>query len=437
MKRLRLSEAEYRLRGEAKNYEAEVLKRLNNIDHDHIIRLLGTFSYGGHFHMIFPWADGNLQDLWKSCRPDSDHARATGALAHWLCKQIVGLTNALTNVHDMQRAERNAQNRLTSFDSRTHGRHGDIKPENILWFRNRDPAVQGSLGVLKLADFGLADFHSKFSHSGANAKGVTDTYQAPEIEIIKVVSQKYDMWSLGCVVMEFIVWYIDGWEGVDSFSQRRESESASSIGTDLFYNVSRKERRSWNILRLFRKVAEPQKDWRAEIKPSVAGIQRFLTEEPRTSIVCSDFAMDMLYLIQDDLLRMDPHKRATCDYLVQKLSIISNSCLEDPKYCTELRRPVRKKATHRSELSSSGSLPEPNKRRDGSRLVFGRNTVGLVATDTPGIYVQSSDDENRLLTGDMIPNSSVEENQHPQRLGLQPALKALYSCLCFKDTPDA
>jgi serine/threonine protein kinase len=431
VKRLRRSEKDYEKGGELSNNEADVLKRLNDLEHPHIIRLLATFSYKGHFHMIFPWANGNLQDFWKK-NPIDAPARAPGHLADWLCQQVLGLTHALTNVHDTQRSGHNAEILSTHSDTRTHGRHGDIKPENILWFDDTGQKADGrSLGVLKLADFGLADFHSKFSKSGANAKGVTGTYQAPEIDVVGVVSQKYDMWSLGCVLMEFIVWYVAGWEGVDNFSKRRSEETASGIRMDNFYDVRSVERASWDRFNPFRKGAGTKNCRRATVKPSVAGIQRFLLEDQRTSKGCSDFLLDLLDMIQDDLLRMDPDHRAGCDTIVQKIKVISENCVVDSQYFTQRRRPIRKRPTHRSELSSSETTYYSHRRMERSSIET--DTEGAVESIRQILTEDDNVDENARLMGNYSTSSPAEYRRQPLQMFFEYILRTLRGCLGFED----
>ena len=120
-----------------------------------------------------------------------------------------------------------------------HGRHGDLKPENILWFKDyQDNDSSGSMGVLKISDFGLTRFHGTMSVSNSNVEnvGFTGTYRAPEYDIYKKVSQSYDIWTLGCVILEFATWYLLGWEAVDRFSQSRSTEHVAEVKEDVFFN---------------------------------------------------------------------------------------------------------------------------------------------------------------------------------------------------------
>jgi serine/threonine protein kinase len=70
----------------------------------------------------------------------------------------------------------------------------------------------------------------------ADGVPVSPTYRAPEYDVAKMVSQSYDIWTLGCVVLEFITWYLLGWEEVSRFSQKRVDEDNSEIKEDVFFN---------------------------------------------------------------------------------------------------------------------------------------------------------------------------------------------------------
>lgn len=102
------------------------------------------------------------------------------------------------------------------------GRHGDIKPANILWFLD-DPGGKDGKGVLKIADFSIAEFTTQ---NAVSRKHVANSrfYHPPETGFSDpVISPSYDMWSLGCVYLEFIAWYFGGWIAVEDFLDKRSS----------------------------------------------------------------------------------------------------------------------------------------------------------------------------------------------------------------------
>jgi serine/threonine protein kinase len=153
--------------------------------------------------LIFPWASGgNLGNYWenyesKSREPDS---------LQWLVLQLVGISSALKLLH--------ADN----------CRHGDLKPENILWFKDNN-----DMGTLQIADLGLARFHEKEANTGLRlGNGIhtstpsgTSRYEPPEMDRDRATegarSRQYDIWSMGCIVLELLIWLSYGYQAVVTF----------------------------------------------------------------------------------------------------------------------------------------------------------------------------------------------------------------------------
>jgi serine/threonine protein kinase len=153
--------------------------------------------------------------------------------------QMLGLAKALQMIHDCPIDKDNVQDLSLDERGKPYGRHGDLKPENILWYKSEGSVLSnGPIGTLKIADFGFADFHSEHSRSRVRRSaigGITDTYKAPEYDVSQMVSPQYDIWSLGCILLQFVVWYIRGWKGVDDFSKRRTEDSrGATIASDIF-----------------------------------------------------------------------------------------------------------------------------------------------------------------------------------------------------------
>lgn len=235
MKELIFPDGPSKLKGEE---EIRALKRLNNQPHEHLIRLLACYMYDDHYHMIFPWADGNLQELWNLT--DIHRAKRDPQLVRWMSSQVVGLADALLKIHRCESS--------SNQQDKTYGRHGDLKPQNILWFKDRSFPENDPRGVLKIADFGLTEFHNLHTVDVriSAVLGFTDTYKAPESEVTRVISPQYDIWSFGCILLQFVDWFMFGWDdGVDRFSEARaaESERGSSIKNDKFHLVETKNAR--------------------------------------------------------------------------------------------------------------------------------------------------------------------------------------------------
>jgi len=218
---------------DAFNAEVSNLKRFSEKDHVHLIKLLVTFTWREQFYLIFPWADGNLLDFWKMNAQPSDPKRDR-KMALWFSEQCLGIVQGLEMIHTADRPS--TDDLSTAADHPIHGRHGDLKPENILWFKPWQNTHQSGFGVFKISDFGLTRFHGTQSKSHFETVAVSPTYRPPEYDIAAMVSQSYDIWTLGCVLLEFITWYLRGWKGVDGFSKKRTTDDNREIPEDVFFN---------------------------------------------------------------------------------------------------------------------------------------------------------------------------------------------------------
>lgn len=130
----------------------------------------------------------------------------------WFFTQLVGLASAIENLHHPK------QNPQESC------RHGDLKPENILCFSKHEPGARKIPTDVKLviADAGHAKVHEKATElRGEQTKTPRGTrmYAPPEAEInpTEARSRRYDIWSLGCMYLEFLVWILYGNETLESF----------------------------------------------------------------------------------------------------------------------------------------------------------------------------------------------------------------------------
>ena len=99
------------------------------------------------------------------------------------------------------------------------GFHHDIKPENILLFASDDVSQFNGRHTMKLADFGAAKFKKiipesrKESYKTKSVARGDPEYRAPDYytnqgSAAKKISRPYDIWSLGCVFLEIVVWAI-------------------------------------------------------------------------------------------------------------------------------------------------------------------------------------------------------------------------------------
>ncbi|KAL0934807.1 protein kinase domain-containing protein [Colletotrichum truncatum] len=191
----------------------------------HLIQLLLTFQHGEKLFLLFEWADGNLLEFWEE-----KTLGLSPSLTHWVAQQCLGIATAIKRIHGLstwQKRLRSSSSSETSSDTeRDWGRHGDIKPNNILWFSRHG----NDTDLLVVSDLGLTRFHSRLTKSlVSRVDGYTGAYRAPEIDMDLRISQKYDVWSLGCVFFEFCVWYLLGPRSLTEFEDDRHGAHQSDI----------------------------------------------------------------------------------------------------------------------------------------------------------------------------------------------------------------
>lgn len=183
------------------DYEPEIEAAMRLLTHPHLMKALMAYGRDGKHSIIFPWAQGgNLRDAWvvleRRRRLSKD-----GKLLLWVLTELRGLAWALETLH------------------RKNWRHGDLKPENILCFESSD---EDKPFTLKLADMGLAKFHkdnTQHRRQGTTTTWATWRYEPPEsLSTMKQPrSRRADVWSFGCIVVEFLVWYLYGRNELDLF----------------------------------------------------------------------------------------------------------------------------------------------------------------------------------------------------------------------------
>ncbi|KAH0426457.1 FAD binding domain protein [Colletotrichum camelliae] len=302
--------------GVAFKKEVDTLKRFSVNTSKHLIQLLATYRYQNNYYLIFPWADSNLQGLWESIK-NPPHSLN---LSLWVARQCHGLAVGLSNIHVYQSQPENDL-RVPSLVPTSHekpfGRHNDIKHENVLWFRDNSKDAEDYAGQLKISDFGFVNFNSEGSRSIVpNQALFTPTYRPPECAVPNhTISRALDLWSLGCLYLEFVTWLLKGYAAAtDDFTDKRLSEGQHS---DV------KEFQDDNFFTMESGVLS--------LKPSVIKCMMDLHMDPH----CTPYLHDFLDCIADHLLVPNPAGRISCAKLVCKLGSILQKCEENPEYCTK------------------------------------------------------------------------------------------------------
>lgn len=248
----------------------DALRATRNEGHPQLIRYLSTFERAGAYYILLPWADGGtLNTFWKNHGPQTD-PRNRGLIRNSL-NRLLQLTDALRCLHSL------------------NFRHGDLKPDNILHFTEPSREVDNFV----IADPGIARFHrlaTKLRKGPTLTKSSTATYEAPEVRGApskEPFSRRYDVWSMGCIMLEYIIWLLWDEQAIDDFARKREHPAYS------FYDVQREPDQTG---------ARP-----SIVHAAVLTCMKELRADPR----CQDgTAMrDLIDLIENKLLVVDADQR--------------------------------------------------------------------------------------------------------------------------------
>lgn len=200
----------------------EILTRFVDIPSPHIVQHLTTWSQRSIYYILYNKARCNLRKYINGLEnPD-----LTGPHVLWFLSQLKGLASAIDHVHHFKRP---SPSNPKPTDDDYWGRHIDIKPENILVFEkaeNQNP-------IFKVADFGLGVFYKPtggISLQDSLHKG-TAGYFPPE----KAVSRPSDMWALGCVFLELVLWLFGFYR--DPYAKGFVTERMSFPGQDHNYRI--------------------------------------------------------------------------------------------------------------------------------------------------------------------------------------------------------
>ncbi|KAL9063517.1 MAG: hypothetical protein Q9157_008207 [Trypethelium eluteriae] len=308
------------------NDEKEVNNEIENLQkiggkHDHLIQLFACYKYQGKMYLILPYAESDLRTYWlKRATPAFDRRTA-----FWSLTQLYGIADGLLKVHNftptwplepdggLRMPDEDATLSIQP-DEKNYGRHGDLKPENILYFPN-ELNNESRDDILKITDYGLSRFHGRESRSRSNQNNVaySPTYEPPEIRLGIPVSRKYDIWSLGCVYLEFVTWLLKGNEGIKVFSRERlgAHPTIPKLSEDIFFTMIR---------------SGDEAD--AEVRAAVVEWVKDLHEHE----CCSDLIHDLLKLIMKGMLRIKPEARIEARQLRDNLKDLLDKAKTDNQY---------------------------------------------------------------------------------------------------------
>ncbi|KAF9770499.1 hypothetical protein IL306_011959 [Fusarium sp. DS 682] len=189
--------------------------------HPHIVSILASYRMEDRFHLVFPLARCDLAMYWSIESPFFDWETI-----EWFGGQFRGLADALTTIH---RGYRDSE----ELGPDIYGVHGDIKPQNILCFGSDTKWTS-----LAFTDFGSSYFLTPDNPEIPRGLKHTPVYRAPEVDTTSDgVTQAYDIWSLGCVFAEAIMWLLEGHSGVVKLTKVRLDEGNNNPNRDAFFRL--------------------------------------------------------------------------------------------------------------------------------------------------------------------------------------------------------
>jgi serine/threonine protein kinase len=334
-----------------------MLNKLRRVDHEHLIKRIAAIAQNGRYFVLLEWADGgDLLEYWdKNPKP-----KLSANLINEFLAQFYGLASAIDTLHNrrtdvMQEANTGSQPSSRGTDTGIEGphpfimvesvseepldsaggiqqdalnpsgntpeaainiRHGDLKPENILRFLKPETL----LGLLVISDLGLAKEHkvqTSLRKVASSARYGTIHYEPPEAvtQSEKPRSRRYDLWSMGCIILETVIYLLHGKDGLNRFWK------ANQPGGSLYYT------------RMSRTTAVVN-DYVSRL------IEDLLRNDPECNGQSGSALRDLLVLVKEKLLVVElprdidsqPGCRISAEDLRQELAHIIQKAGDDTKY---------------------------------------------------------------------------------------------------------
>ena len=204
--------------------ELAILKELRKYSHAHIVTHLATWTQDERYYMLFPYAQCNLREYMKQNKFNPKDAL-------WLLDQFHGMAGAVKRIHDLSSVEAPNSNLNVMTSAAAERRtawHHDLKPENILFFRD----ASSGRGMFRISDWGSGKVNTYRNRSYHTDSPIgTLTYEPPEYTYDGKTSRPYDIWSLGCVFLELLIWAVFGSTIVETFSDQRDDKRNAGSGT--------------------------------------------------------------------------------------------------------------------------------------------------------------------------------------------------------------
>ncbi|KAK2929217.1 Protein kinase domain [Fusarium oxysporum f. sp. vasinfectum] len=200
--------------------ELAKLKRIQALNQRHIVKLITTFRRGeDDFYFISEASDGgNLRDFWETFP-----RVLTASLVKAVTQQLHGLMFASFEVS------------LTTalIEGGAIVSNDNLNPENIRWFKDGSGAGH-KIGTMKTCH------QSGATQLVSGDSLLAQLYTPPEqgVDLWNMMLHTDDMWAMGCITLEFIVWLLYGCAGLNKFHDDLKSGLLQSDPNRRFWQNS-------------------------------------------------------------------------------------------------------------------------------------------------------------------------------------------------------
>ncbi|KAJ2985698.1 hypothetical protein NUW58_g5394 [Xylaria curta] len=145
----------------------------------------------------------------------------------------------------------------------------------------------------------------------------TSKYRPPELDYVGgEMHSASDMWSLGCVLLEMANWLVGGLELLQDMETKRATPHSRAMGSDFdqFFE--------WVYV-------EGAECFTIRVKEAVTqGIDTLRSHER-----CSQFVCDLLNVVEDHMLVVEPDSRLSASLLERKMVMLDDKCRNAEAYC--------------------------------------------------------------------------------------------------------
>jgi serine/threonine protein kinase len=198
------------------------LERVKTLKDPNIVKIITAYKHGDRFNIIFPCARTNLGQYIRDQHYGAGDSYAGTVEMHPFWREMLGVARALNRIINNV-SDATGKNSM-------YGYHFDLKPANVLI----EDVPEGAKFLI--SDFGQATFKNVDGDSKISGVGGTEAYAPPEVDQGHIKrNRKYDIWSLGCILLEVCAFVVEGYAGVKQFDEVRQSVSPSTGCRDDYY----------------------------------------------------------------------------------------------------------------------------------------------------------------------------------------------------------